>query len=182
MHSIISLVLFCVSILVPSYSLAINPNSNLPIAIESDSATLDDSAGTSTYKGNVIISQGLSHLKADEITINTANRKIVNIQATGIPAIFVQQENENSPRTQGSSNNITYEASKNLVIFSGNAKLLQQENSFSGEKIEYDIIKRAIRAEGNSSEDTRVKIHYFPQNADSTSEQNSSIDSDNATP
>ena len=56
---------FFISCLISLPALAIDPNSKSPIEIESDQATLDDKTGSSTYSGNVIITQGLSRLEAD---------------------------------------------------------------------------------------------------------------------
>jgi lipopolysaccharide export system protein LptA len=163
MNSIISLIMTGVFLFLSTNSFAIDPKSTLPIEIESDSASLDDASGTSTYSGNVIISQGLSRLEADSISVSTNDRKINEIKAIGRPAHFVQQDNASSPQTHGFSNTITYVAKENILYFSGQAKLVQEESSFSGEQIEYDILKRAIRARGDESQGTRVKIHYQPQ-------------------
>lgn len=148
---------------------AIDPNSKLPIEIESDSASLDDKSGTSTYSGNVIISQGLSRLEADNISVSTADRRILTINATGTPAHFVQQDGTDTPSTHGYGNSITYVAKDNLLRFSGEAKLVQDENSFSGNLIEYDILRRAIRAKGDQTQGSRVKIHYYPQSKNTDS-------------
>ena len=91
------------------------------------------------------------------------------IQASGQPAHFVQQVSADSPSTHGYGSSITYVAKDNLLRFSGQAKLVQQDNSFSGEEIEYDIVRRAIRAKGDQTQGSRVKIHYYP-NAETASE------------
>ena len=144
----------------PAY--AIDPNSKAPIEIESDQATLDDKTGSSTYSGNVIITQGLSRLEAEFIKVESAERKISSISATGSPAHFVQQTDVNDVSTHGYGNAITYRTDNGSLTFKGDARLIQAENSFSGEEIEYDVIKKAIKAKGDESVGTRVKIQYFP--------------------
>lgn len=141
---------------------AIDPNSLEPIEIESDQATLDDKTGSSTYSGNVIISQGLSRLEADFIIVNSKDRKITSIQATGSPAHFVQQTALNEKSTHGYGNSIKYSTENESLTFKGEARLLQAENSFSGEEIEYDVVKKAIKAKGDENIGSRVKIQYFP--------------------
>ncbi|KZY31123.1 MULTISPECIES: lipopolysaccharide transport periplasmic protein LptA [unclassified Oleiphilus] len=169
MPSINSLLRATLLTLLPAFCFAIDPSSKLPISIESDQASLDDQNGTSTYTGNVIISQGLSRLEADNISVKATNRSITTIQASGQPAHFVQQVSADSPNTHGYGSSITYIAKDNLLRFSGQAKLVQQDNSFSGEEIEYDIVRRAIRAKGDQTQGSRVKIHYYP-NAETASE------------
>lgn len=141
---------------------AIDPNSNSPIEIESDQATLDDKTGSSTYTGNVIISQGLTRLEANFIIVNSKDRKITSIKATGTPAHFVQGNELKNTSTHGYGNTITYSTELESLTFTGDARLLQAENSFSGEVIEYDMVKKAIKAKGDENIGSRVKIQYFP--------------------
>lgn len=152
---------------------ALDPNSQLPIQIESDQASLSDETGIAVYTGNVIISQGLSRLEADTISVNAIDHRLVSIKATGKPAHFTQQDNANEPITHGYGNNIVYVAKENLLKFLGQARLVQDENSFSGEEIEYDIVKRAIKAKGDESIGSRVKIRYTPNNYNNTADSTS---------
>jgi len=151
-----------VSFIMGNPALAIDPNSNLPIQIESDRATLNDETGISNYSGNVIISQGLSRLEADNISVNALDRKIVSIKATGKPAHFTQQDSAASPSTHGYGKTIVYIAKESILKFLGEARLVQQDNSFAGEQIEYDIMRKAIKAQGDESIGSRVKIQYNP--------------------
>lgn len=151
-----------IAALCSNVSFAIDPNSLEPIEIESDRATLDDKTGSSTYSGNVIISQGLSRLEADFIIVNSKERKITSIQAKGTPAHFVQQTALNEKSTHGYGNSIVYSTENESLTFKGEARLLQAENSFSGEEIEYDVVKKAIKAKGDENVGSRVKIQYFP--------------------
>jgi len=149
-----------------SLAMAISPESELPIEIESDSATFDDSKGTSSYSGNVVISQGFSRLEADSVTVSSVNRKIISIKANGRPAHFIQQASAEAPATHGYGNTIHYLAADAILRLENNASLVQQDNSFSGDLIEYDILKRAIKAKGDETIGTRVKIQYYPHVSD----------------
>lgn len=155
---------------------AIDPNSDQAINIESDEALLDDAEGISSYTGNVIVSQGLSKLEADRLLVSAEDRRISRIEAWGSPAHFVQQESVDTPATHGYAQSIVFQAENSLLIFTGQARLLQSENSFSGERIEYDILKKAIRAQGDESVGSRVKIQYHPtpsQKEDASTESQS---------
>jgi lipopolysaccharide export system protein LptA len=163
MHSANKYYLLILLLWVSFSAQAIDPNSKLPIQIESDRASLNDQTGISNYSGNVIISQGLSRLEADNISVNAIDRNIVSIKASGKPAHFTQQNDALSPATHGYGNAIIYVAKENLLRFLGEAKLVQADNSFAGEEIEYDILQRAIRAKGDEAQGSRVKIHYYPQ-------------------
>jgi lipopolysaccharide export system protein LptA len=167
--ALLSTILFSILSSAPP-ALAIDPSSKLPIQIESDRATLDDATGISNYAGNVIITQGESMLEADNISVNTVNRKIVSIKATGTPAHFIQKTPKENILTHGYANTIIYTAIDASLKLLTNASLVQDNNSFSGEQIHYDIVKRAIRARGDKAGGTRVKIQYFPQTNETTNE------------
>lgn len=159
------LCLIALTLISSMHANAFDPDSKAPIEIESDQATLDDKSGTSTYTGNVIVSQGLSKLAAETIVVISEDRKIISISAKGTPAHFTQQTDKFSPSTHGYGKEITYSTKDETLLFRGNAKLIQSENSFSGETIEYDVIKKAIKAKGNIREGSRVKIQYFPESS-----------------
>lgn len=165
-HSLLLIIFFAYI----STAYAIDPESKLPIKIESDRATLNDATGISNYSGNVIISQGQSKLEADDISVNAVDRKIVSIEAKGSPAHFTQQESRDASPTHGYADTIIYTSVDATLKLINNARLVQKENSFSGEQIEYDIVKRAIRAKGNEDIGTRVKIQYQPYTSDKSSD------------
>ena len=162
--------------LIPFSAYAIDIDQSQPIEIESDSAMIDDSEGISTYRGNVIIRQGSTKLTADNITVFAQNRSVTQIVANGTPATFKQQDVGTDQSTSGQAEQITYKAEEAILLFSGEAKLAQATNSFSGDRIEYDIMRKAIRAKGDEGSGTRVKIQYFPNptsNTNQSAEQDS---------
>jgi lipopolysaccharide export system protein LptA len=171
-YTLFLLFIFIITLSASLSVFAIDPSSKLPIQIESDRATLDDATGISNYAGNVIITQGESRLEADNISVNAVNRKIVSIKATGTPAHFIQKSPNETSLTHGYANTIIYTSIDESLKLLNNASLVQDNNSFSGEQIHYDIAKRAIRAKGDKTIGTRVKIQYFPQTNDPALESN----------
>ncbi len=161
---------------------AFDTSSNQPISIESDSANLNDQTGIAVYTGNVIISQGLSSLRADTISVNAVDRKLVSIKASGGPAHFIQQTDASEAVTHGYGSTIVYIAKENVLKFLGDAKLVQAENSFSGEEIEYDIVRRAIKAKGDEAVGSRVRIQYIPNSQSDEKTENSDSNGDNEAP
>lgn len=141
---------------------AIDLDRTQAIEIESDSAVIDDTQGFSTYRGNVIIRQGSSQLTADNISVFARDHSVTQIIANGAPAKFKQQDPSDSKATQGQADQITYKSKDAVLIFDGNATLEQATNSFSGNRIEYDIMRKAIRAKGDQDTGQRVKIQYYP--------------------
>lgn len=140
-------------------ALALDPNSNEPIEIESDSVTFDDLKGFSEYSGNVIVSQGNTRLEADKITVIVENRQIVSIDASGKPAHFIDMTQK---ETHGYAQSIQYITQSAQLTLQGNAKLNQQDHFFSGDKILYDTRNKAVHATGNKTEGERVRIQFQP--------------------
>lgn len=159
-------------VLLPTSSFALDIDQTQPIEIESDSAMIDDSEGISTYRGNVIIRQGSTKLTADNITVFAQDRSVTQIVANGTPATFKQQDAGAEQSTSGQAEQITYKAEDAILVFSGEAKLEQSTNSFSGDQIEYDIMRKAIRAKGDEGSGNRVKIQYFPNPKGSSAQTN----------
>jgi len=155
------------AMLLATSTLAIDLDRSQPIEIESDSAIIDDSQGFSTYRGNVIIRQGSSLLTADNISVFARDRSVTQIIANGAPATFKQQDASLKSTTSGQAEQITYKAKDAVLIFNGSATLEQDTNSFSGNRIEYDIMKKAIRAKGDEDTGERVKIQYYPSQSPS---------------
>ncbi len=155
--------LFCCSLFRSGTVLAFDPASEEAIAIESDSAVLNDASGLSSYQGNVIVTQGQSRLEADTLNVQTKDREIISIEAIGSPANFIQQLDANSVATKGYADSIVYRISNAMLELRGNANLTQDGNSFSGELIEYDLSRKAIKASGDQEEGRRVKIEYKPR-------------------
>lgn len=154
--------LFSLLLMVSLPVYALDTQRDLPIDVVSNSAELNDQTGIAKYLGDVIITQGDSKLEAEEVAVTVIDQSIQLIEASGSPARFREGAINEEPRTQGSASTIRYDAEQATLLFQGQAELLQQGNTFAGEQIIYDIEQRAIRATGNDSGESRVKIRYRP--------------------
>ena len=161
------------TLLIGADCFAIDTQTNLPIEIASDSAVLNEEEGFAKYQGNVIIEQGGSKLEADVVSVSVVEQTVKSISAQGSPARFQEGEPASAPRTLGTAKTIEYSADKATLLFQGDASLIQKGNTFSGERIVYDINKRAIRAQGNDNGDSRVKIKYRPAETKASSSSDS---------
>ena len=71
--------------------LALSSDRHQSIIIHSDSAERDETKGTTTYSGNVVMQQGSMRIEADEVVIVNDKSKVTQIVATGKPARYQQQ-------------------------------------------------------------------------------------------
>ena len=142
-----------------------------PIHIESDSLDIDDVQGISIYRGNVIMSQGPGRIWADQMTIHaTAEQTLDKIVSEGEPARF-RDYTDKGEEINGAARRIEYHAIKQMVILDGEAHLEQNKTEFFGNRIEYEMESRVVRAgqaaggDGNG----RVRTLILPKNLEGDS-------------
>lgn len=137
-----------------------------PIEIESDSLDIDDVRGVSIYRGNVELRQGEGRMWADQMTIyTTAAQTLDKIVSEGQPARFRDYTGKGEA-IDGSARRIEYYAAKQMVVLDGEAHLEQNKNEFLGNRIEYDMASRVVRAGLAAGDDGngRVRTLILPQN------------------
>lgn len=136
-----------------------------PIHIKSDTAEIDDAKGISIYRGNVNIDQGSMNLKAEVVTIYNDEEGISKVIAVGSPAHYRQQSEENEPFTHAFGNTINYFLADERIELRKNAKLQQEQDSFTGDRIDYDMKTRKVNAYSNqtSGNDSRVQMVLQPK-------------------
>jgi lipopolysaccharide export system protein LptA len=130
-----------------------------PIHLEADRAQLDQKTGVSVYQGNVVISQGSMRLNADTATFYVNNGRFERLEATGKPVKLRYQPASNKPEIQGVSQQVEYNALKARVIMTSKAKITQGQDTFAGDRIEYDLDKDLVKAGG----DGRIEFIIQPQ-------------------
>lgn len=141
--------IFLFSLLLCLLATPVLADKKAPIHIEADTVELDEKTGTSTYSGNVKLTQANLSIKADNISVFTANKTLQKILATGSPAVFTQTNEEKSlPPVNASSSTIEYDASSDTLTLIDNVNLTQGDNSFSGDVIYYDISNNVMKAQG----------------------------------
>ncbi len=133
---------------------------NQPIELEADRVELDDNKGTSTYIGNVSLTQGDLSLKADRVTVFLKDSKIVRVEATGTPA-SLRDKLENNRLVEAEANLMDYDVSKEEILLTGNGMLNQNGNILRNDRIRYNLATGVLKAGGKDSEQ-RVKVILQP--------------------
>ena len=154
----------------PVTALALSSDKTQPIHIEADSVVIYDAQGTAVYRGNVRYTQGSTRLKADKVTVYSADRKTVDkVVADGSPATFRQRPDNKEQDMRGQAGHIEYYAGSERVILEKDAHLWQGNNEFAGSRIEYDTAKETVKALKAENDAGRVQVIIQPsQPADST--------------
>jgi len=139
------------------------------MTILSDSAELDRKAGIVIYKGNVVLTQGTLKIESDRLMILRNGNVLEKAVAEGKPAKYQQQISADQQLTHAHGNRIDYFAARKEVQITGDARMEQEGNEFSGEKITYDITNEKVVAKSSavtgSAEKTpqRIKVVIQPE-------------------
>ena len=138
-----------------------------PIRIQADTAELDDKQGVAVYRGDVIITQGTLKITGDTVTITqTASGDIDVFTSVGNLAYYEQKPAVDKEIVKAYGKTIQYFASNERIILIDQAKVIQEGNTFEGEKIVYDTRRQIVnagRATGNNVSMPRPRIDMVIQ-------------------
>ncbi|MBY4676762.1 lipopolysaccharide transport periplasmic protein LptA [Marinobacterium arenosum] len=144
-------------------SLALPSDREQPIHITADSASIDDRTGITRYRGNVIIRQGSLAIDADDVEMHRNDDGIQKIIATGKQAHFRQQPSADQPYTDAYGDRLVYQVGAQSVTATGNARVKQGEDQFSGARIVYDMNRSVVDAFGGDEGKGRVQMVIQPK-------------------
>lgn len=161
-------------LLAPPLAQALPDDSQQPIRIQANSATLDERRNTAVYTGNVVITQGSMTLTGNRVTLHTdSNGEIDRLVSEGSPATYQQTPRANQAPVKARASRIEYQAASERILLNGQAWLEQQGNTFSGESIRYDIRQQLVNAGRDSGASggtpERIEITIQPRRQDTPS-------------
>ncbi|MCY1204543.1 Lipopolysaccharide export system protein LptA [compost metagenome] len=138
-----------------------------PIRVQADSAELDDKQGVAVYRGNVVITQGTLKITGDTVTITQdANGDVEVFTSVGKPAYYEQKPAVDKEIVKAYGLTIQYFAANERIILLDQAKVVQEGNTFEGEKIVYDTQRQIVnagRATGGNVTTPRPRIDMVIQ-------------------
>lgn len=143
--------------LLPATATALPSDKNKPINISSDTAEVDDKNGSSVYRGKVKMVQGSIKLKGDQITIFSNADGVTRLIAIGAPAHFQQRPEAGKALIHAYGNSIEYFVIDEKMKLKNQARLEQDNNVFTGERIDYDMQKRLVNAYGGSQNNSSTE-------------------------
>lgn len=137
--------------------------SNQPIEIESDVVLYEQNSGKITYRGKVIVINGQQTLYADTVIVKrTTNQAIESIQAFGTPAHFTSLTKDEITPINAYAAQMDYEPNRSLLVLTGKAKIVHQQDIFEGPVLKYKIDQQKIEAMHAQNE--RPKMIITPPN------------------
>lgn len=152
-------------VLLPTLAAALPEDRSRPINLEASRGQIDQKSGVSVYEGNVVISQGSMKLTADTATIHVKDGGFQRMEATGKPVNLRYRPTADKPEILGTSQRVEYDVAGSKVTMSGNARLTQGQDVFTGERIEYDLKSDVVRARGAGT-NGRIQFTIQPRAQD----------------
>ena len=147
-----------------SLAVSIDSDKDKPIFLESDSAKWDENSQKSTYRGNVVVTQGTMLLTGDLLVVTSKNNEINNMVITGKKSTYKQQT-QSGKIVNGEAYEIQYFVENSKIIFLNNAVLTQSNNVVKSNKIIYVTDSENIIA-GDKKGKSRVKMTIEPKRED----------------
>nr|WP_298172311.1 lipopolysaccharide transport periplasmic protein LptA [uncultured Pseudomonas sp.] len=146
-----------------------------PIRVQADTAELDDKQGVAVYRGDVVITQGTLKITGDKVTITqNAQGDIEVFTAVGKPAYYEQKPAADKQIVKAYGLTIQYFAANERIVLIDQAKVIQEGNTFEGEKIVYDTQRQIVnagRANGVNLTTPRPRIDMVIQPKNPPAEQ-----------
>ena len=144
---------------------ALPEDRNHPIHISADSASINENTGITVYSGNVEISQGSMLIRGARVELHRNQNGDVNrIISTGAPAEFQQQPRADDPVTKAFGQRMEYRIDAREVTITREARVEQGKDTFTGQRIVYNMDKAVVDAYSSESGETRVQMIIQPKN------------------
>ncbi len=126
-----------------------NHDNNAPINISSDNFQADLNAKSGLYTGNVVVVQGDTKLRANQVRVLTVNGKADKITAGGNVVV-------DSPQSgTATGDNGVYSVGPRVVVMTGNVVLKKGKDVMRGEKLTVNLVTgqatlgSGVKATGN---------------------------------
>lgn len=137
-------------VLFPVMAQALPGDRQQPINISSDMADVNTREGISVYRGDVVVTQGTTRITGDVVTVYSSDREVSRVIAVGEEQLAYYEEQQ--PGDQGTiqawGETIRYDVSGDQIELIRNARLTQNGDIFTGEKIDYNMVQQTVNAWG----------------------------------
>ncbi len=109
-----------------------------PIDLEADNVTVNDAKKTSTYTGNVILTQGTLMIRGDKLVVREDKEGFQHSTSYGNPTTFKQKRDGKNEWMEGSAQRIEYDGRMDKVQLFTKAWVKRGQDIVHGDYIMYD--------------------------------------------
>ena len=111
-------------------------------------------------EGSVSLEQGTIQLQAASMHIDWDEKDISLVTATGSPVKIEKMMSPNMPSVTARSEKVIFYPLEQMLILIGKANLKQDENTFVGHEIHYDLVTGELKAISGKGNNKRVEIMW----------------------
>jgi len=156
-----SKLLILLMVFVASLVFALPEDTKQSIEIEAQSVIVDETTGFNEFSGDAEVRQGSLLLLAELIQVQTDNEEVISMIAKGSlekPAKYIQSQENQARFVEATATVITYDVDEGMIFLVGNAHLIQGFDSFSGDRLTYDINNDRVVVKSSEDGIERVKF------------------------
>ncbi|WP_207626557.1 lipopolysaccharide transport periplasmic protein LptA [Parendozoicomonas haliclonae] len=155
------------AVLMSGFAAALPSDREQPIHITSNDADADNAKGIVIYRGDVVVTQGTTKMTGDVVTlIYSADRKLKQMIAKGNnkERAFYQEELEGDKGiVKAWGETIDYSMQTDTVELIKQARLIQNGDTFTGDRIEYNQLTEIINAQSDRNKPGGNRVQMIIQ-------------------
>ena len=137
------------------------------IVVGADRLTADDANRTSTFEGNVVVTQGTMRITAARVTVKEDRDRHKYYVATGSPVTFRQKRDKVDEWVDGMAQRAEFDDRNDVLRLYSQARVKSNQNEITGDFISYDMRRELAEVSGappgqKAPEGGRVKVIIMP--------------------
>ena len=137
------------------------------IIVNADRLTADDANRTSTFDGNVVISQGTMRITAAKVTVKEDAERHKYYVASGSPVTFRQKRDKVDEWVEGFAQRAEFDDRSEVLKLFNNARVKSEASEITGDFISYDMRNALTSVQGAApgkapDAGSRVKMVILP--------------------
>lgn len=136
------------------------------IVVGADKLLADDAKKTSTFEGNVVVTQGTMRMTAAKVTVKEDKDRHKFYVATGAPVTFRQKLDNSDEYVEGFAQRAEFDDRQDMLRLHDNARVKRGQNEITGESISYDMRRELAEVTGSppgkGTAGSRVKAVILP--------------------
>ena len=137
------------------------------IVVGADRLTADDANRTSTFEGNVVVTQGTMRITAAKVTVKEDRERHKYYVATGSPVTFRQKRDKVDEWVDGMAERAEFDDRADVLRLYNRARVKSNQNEITGDFISYDMRRELAEVSGappgqKAPEGNRVKVIILP--------------------
>lgn len=158
---------FLLLLLVPLAGVAERADREKEIVVGADKLVADDANRTSTFEGNVVVTQGTMRITAAKVTVREDKDRFKYYVAQGAPVTFRQKRDKVDEWIEGFAERAEFDDRNDVLKLFSRARVKSSQNEITGDFISYDMRRELAEVTGappgqKAPADSRVKVIIQP--------------------